>query len=320
MKNPIKYQHILGQIFNVPMLATPALMFDAVVFAKSQLGLNVSGFSSPQRIVLGGDNDLDDIFDDDDGDEGQDDDQKYPNGIATIGVYGPLVARTGNLNMCSRMTAYETIGSKFMAAVKDPACLSIVMDIDSPGGTVSGAFDLANLILANRGAKPIHAIVNHSAYSAGYLIASACDTISIGETGGVGSIGVMMQHMDYSKMLDEEGIKVTTLTRGDYKDAGNPAEPLSDPALEQFNKDLDMFYGKFVNFVSSSRKMDVKSVIDTQARCYYGQDAIDTGLADTLETPRQAIQRVYDAQAKPAFVDPLMKMRMQLKARQLEIN
>ena len=48
MKNPTKYQHILGQIFNVPMLATPALMFDAVVFAKNQLGLQVAGFSAPK--------------------------------------------------------------------------------------------------------------------------------------------------------------------------------------------------------------------------------------------------------------------------------
>lgn len=309
MKNPAKYQHILGQIFNTPMLATPALMFDAVVFAKSQLGLNVAGFSAPQMGAWS---------DDEDGDGGEDEGGDYPNGIGNIPVYGPLVARTGNLQMCSRMTAYESVAQQFMAAINDPACLSIVMDLDTPGGTVAGAFDLANLILANRGVKPIHAIVNHAAYSAGYLIACACDTISLGETGGVGSIGVLMQHMDYSKMLDDEGVKVTTLTRGDNKADGNPAAALSDAALIEFNAQLDMFYAKFTGFVASARKMDVNAIIATQARTYYGQAAIDAGLADTLESPAQAIQRVYDAQAKPALSDPLMRQRLQLKARQMQ--
>ena len=311
MKNPIKYQHILGQIFNTPMLATPALMFDAVVFAKAQLGLQVAGFSAPKM----------DSYDSDyDGDGDVDQAPNYPNGIASIGVYGPLVARTGNLQMCSRMTAYENIAAQFTAAINDPACQSIVFDMDTPGGTVSGAFDLANLILASRGTKPIHAIVNHAAYSAGYLIACACDTISLSSTGGVGSIGVMMQHMDYSKMLDEEGIKVTTLTRGDNKADGNPAEPLSEPALATFNAQLDMFYAMFTNFVASARKMDVNAVIATQAQCYYGQDAINAGLADTLESPADAIQRVYDAQAQPALVNPLLKQRLQFKARLLQVS
>ncbi len=310
MKKPARYQHILGQIFNTPMLATPALMFDAVVFAKGQLGVNVAGFTAPTMSMY-----------DDEGDEGEGDEgQGYPNGIATIPVYGPLVARTGNLQMCSRMTAYESIATKFMAAINDPACLSIAFDLDTPGGTTSGAFDLANLILANRGKKPIHAIVNHAAYSAGYLIACACDTISLSATGGVGSIGVMMQHMDYSKMLDEEGIKVTTLTRGDNKADGDPSKPLSEPALAQFDADLDMFYAMFTGFVATARKMDVNAVIATQAKCYYGQSAIYAGLADTLESPSAAIQRVYDAQAKPALIDPMMRQRMQAKSRLLEIS
>ncbi len=306
----MKYQHILGEIFNRPMLATPALMFDAVVFAKTKLGLNVEGFNRAQISGL-------DI--EDDGQE-QEVETEYKNGIATIGVYGPLVARTGNLEMCSRMTAYETVAQQFTAAINDPACLSIVLDIDSPGGTVSGAFDLANLIYANRGTKPIHAIVNHSAYSAGYLIACACDTISIGETGGVGSIGVLMQHIDYSKMLEEEGIKVTTLTRGDHKADGNPSEPLSDPALAQFNTDLDMFYEMFTGFVAKARNISVEAVVVTQAKHFYGRFAVAAKLADTLETPNQAIQRVYEAQPKPKLFDPLAQRRMQVMTKLSEIS
>jgi signal peptide peptidase SppA len=305
----VKYQHILGEIFNKPMLATPALMFDAVVFAKTKLGLNVDGFNKAQ---MG-------MYDDEDGGE-PDNDDNYQNGIANIGVYGPLVARTGNLAMCSRMTAYESISQQFVEAINNPACLSIVFDMDTPGGTVSGAFDLANLIYANRGVKPIHAIVNHSAYSAGYLIASACDTISLGDTGGVGSIGVLMQHIDYSKMLAEEGIKVTTLTRGENKADGNPSEPLSEPALAEFNAQLDMFYGMFTNFVAKARNLSVDAVVNTQARCFYGQSAIAAGLADTLETPAQAIQRVYEALPKPVLFDPLAKQRMQAKAKLLTLS
>lgn len=306
----MRYQHILGEIFNKPMLATPALMFDAVVFAKTKLGLNVIGFDAAQMRMS----------DDEGSGGGGDQDVEYQNGIANIGVYGPLVARTGNLEMCSRMTSYEQVVQQFTAAINNPACLSIVLDLDTPGGTVSGAFDLAELIYANRGVKPIHAIVNHSAYSAGYLIASACDTISVSNTGGVGSIGVIMQHMDYSTMLDTEGIRVTTLSRGDHKADGNPAEPLSADALAEFNAQLDMFYEMFVGFVAKSRNMSVDAVIATQARCLYGKSAVDAGLADTLESPTQAIQRVYESQPKPTLFDPLAKQRMQARAKLLSIS
>lgn len=307
----MKYQHILGEIFNKPMLATPALMYDAVVFAKHKLGLNVSGFSAPQAMHYDDDND---------GDVDDSSDNDYPNGIANIGVYGPLVARTGNLNMCSRMTAYESIAQQFVQAINDPACLSIVFDLDTPGGSVSGAFDLANLIYANRGVKPITAIVNHSAYSAGYLIASACDSISLSDTGGVGSIGVLMQHLDYSKMLDEEGIKVTTLTRGANKADGNPYEPLSDGALAEYNGLLDTYYNMFTGFVAKARGMSVDAVVATQARCFTGQAAINAGLADALETPMQAIQRIFDSQPKPVLFDPLAQRRMQAKSKLAEIS
>lgn len=279
-----KYQHILGEIFNKPMMATPALMYDAVVFAKSRLGVSLLGYDSASAFSYGNP-----------GSDPDDDDTEYTNGIANISVYGPLVPRTGNLDMCSRMTAYESISAQFLSALNDPECKAIIMDIDSPGGSVTGCFELANLIYQSRGIKPIQAIVNFNAYSAAYMIASACDSISLSETGGVGSIGVIMQHTDYSKMLDEEGIKITTLYRGDNKANGNPAEPLSDAALAEFNKSLDSYYQMFVGFVSKAKNIPVEAVIATQAGCFYGAEAISAGLADTLQTAQQAIQSVYDA-------------------------
>jgi hypothetical protein len=80
---------------------------------------------------------------------------------------------SGTLRPYSGMTGYDGIRQNFLTALEDPAVRAIVLDIDSPGGEVAGCFDLVDTIYAARGEKPIWAILDESAYSAAYAIASA---------------------------------------------------------------------------------------------------------------------------------------------------
>jgi len=121
--------------------------------------------------------------------------------VAVIEVQGTLVQRLGSLRPFSGMTGYDGIRQNLFAALDDPNVEAIVLDIDSPGGEVAGCFDLVDTIYAARGRKPIWSILNESAYSAAYAIASAADRIVVPRTGGVGSIGVITAHVDLSQAL-----------------------------------------------------------------------------------------------------------------------
>src|SRR5690606_4285100 len=127
-------------------------------------------------------------------------------------------------------TSTEQFGSWFDAALRDPAVSAIVIDVDSPGGTVTGVAELAEQIFEARGKKPIYAIANALAASAAYWIASAAEELWVTPSGDVGSIGVYAMHEDISEMEAEMGLKVTLISAGEYKTEGNPHEPLGDEA------------------------------------------------------------------------------------------
>jgi signal peptide peptidase SppA len=278
-----QFPHLLGQIFNRPHLMTPEWMALAVEFSRAHLASGASPVLVPPQMVV----------QQYDPDEDDDEDEQQPGaGLAVIPVAGPLVPRTGNLKLCQQMTAYEAVAAKVDAALANPDCARIVFDFDSPGGASTGAFELADKIRAAGQIKPTTAIVNFSAMSGAYLLAAACNEISVSQSGGVGSIGVIAQHMDVSKMNEAMGVKITAIYRGDKKNNLTANEPLSDSSRDELAAMVDRTYAQFVDAVSTYRPLTRQQVIDTQAGLYFGQDAIDAGLADRLETPQEAIDRV----------------------------
>lgn len=299
MKRQRILTHLLENIFNLPMLATPELMYQAVVFAQHHLGLIVTGHDgaiSTPRLSMSDEAgpSLEDDADEDDN-----------TGVAQIGVYGPLVSRTGNLQMCDRMTAYETIAAKLRAARDDASITRIALDIDSGGGDARGCFELGRLIRAVALVKPVHGIINFSGYSGGYLIASACTDISISTTGGVGSIGVIMKAIDLVEAYKQAGVVVNTFFRGDRKNDFAPDTPLSDGARTAAESRLDAMYDLFTRTVADNRRIPLAAVVATQAGCYYGQDAIDAGLADRLEDPQDAFDRIVGLAREDRLANPL---------------
>jgi signal peptide peptidase SppA len=180
--------------------------------------------------------------------------------------------------------SYVAIRNAFDEAMADDNVKAVVLWFDSPGGMVSGAFDLSDHIFASRGKKPIHAQIDDAAYSAAYLLASACDSIQTTRTGGGGSIGVYTYHIDYSGANAKAGAVVTYIYAGEKKVDGNSDEPLSDSARTDAQARVDKWYGMFTESVAKYRGMDVKAVVDTQAGYYHGGDLILVGLADSVGT------------------------------------
>lgn len=216
-------------------------------------------------------------------------------GVAIIGVSGTLVHKNGNVKAESGLCGYDGIRHNFVAAMNDPKVKAICFDVDSPGGEVSGCFDLCDMIYRARGEKPMMSILSEMACSAAYAIASAADTVTVPETGVTGSVGVVACHADYSKRLDNEGVKVTMIHYGAKKIDGAEAFPLSDSALSRLQESVDAMGEMFVKRVARNRGMSIKTVRDTQAGVYLGKDGVDIGFADEVLAPEHAFEALVES-------------------------
>jgi len=203
---------------------------------------------------------------------------RVANGILTVPVAGVLLNKFPWA--IGWATGYEYIYEAMKRGMKDDDVKGIALLIDSPGGMVSGNFDLVDRMFAMRGEKPIMAFASDSAYSAAYSIASAADKISVSRSGGVGSIGVVTLHVDYSQMLENQGIKVTFIFAGKHKVDGNAYEPLPADVREKIQARIDGLYSEFVSIVARNRNMDEKAVRATEADTFMASEAIANGLAD----------------------------------------
>ena len=112
-------------------------------------------------------------------------------GVAIIPVTGPLFRYANLFTAISGATSYEMLAQDFTVALDNPDINAIILNIDSPGGEVNGCAELANMIFAARGKKPIIAYASGDAASGAYWIASAADQVVASETSGLGSIGVV---------------------------------------------------------------------------------------------------------------------------------
>lgn len=211
-------------------------------------------------------------------------------GVAIIEIHGTLVQKLGSLKPQSGMTGYDGIRQNFLTALCDPEVRAIVLDVDSPGGEVSGCFDLVDTIYAARGSKPIWSILSENSFSAAYAIASAADRITVPRTGGVGSIGVICMHVDWSKALTSAGIQVTFITYGDRKADGHPEIPLSKEALERFQTDINTMGELFVETVARNRNIAASTVRGTEAATFLGATGVAQGLADSVAAPDAAFR------------------------------
>lgn len=179
-------------------------------------------------------------------------------------------------------TGYLYIQKAIERGLEDANVRGIALLINSPGGMVAGCFECVDKIYDRRGEKPIRAFAHESAYSAAYAIASVADDIVVSKTGGVGSIGVVTSHIDFSKMYEDIGIKQTFIFKGKHKVDGNSAEPLPDDVKGRIEARLEEPYQVFVSTVARNRGMDEQAIRDTEALTYTATQAVSIGLADSI--------------------------------------
>lgn len=216
------------------------------------------------------------------------------NDIAVIPIYGLLTKRPEPFSSILGTTSYEEIQNAILQAQNDEHVKAILLDIDSPGGEVSGLFDLVDFIYGSGDVKPIYSMANDLTFSAAYAIASATLRIFINRTSGVGSVGVIATHIDVSEADKKDGIKYTTVFAGDKKNDLSPHEPLSSAAIVDLQNEVNRLYEMFVKSVARNRGMSAKAIKATQAGTYFGNNAIEIGFADELVSGNEVFEKIRE--------------------------
>ncbi|MGR3197618.1 MAG: S49 family peptidase, partial [Paracoccus sp. (in: a-proteobacteria)] len=247
---------------------------------------------------------------------GDDADAPFPviDGVAVIAIAGTLVHRGAWIGQSSGVTSYECLAAQIEAAVHDPAVRGIALEIDSFGGEVAGAFDLADRIRAARDAKPVHAFLAENALSAGYALASQADRIALPRTGAAGSIGVITMHTDMSGMLAQKGVAVTLIHAGAQKADGNPYAALPDGIRDRLQAELEDLRMLFAETVAAGRgaKLGKEAALATEAAVFRGAAAVEAGLVDAVADPRAAFRAFADSLGRPAMPIALAPQRQTL--------
>lgn len=224
-------------------------------------------------------------------------------GVAVIAIAGTLVHRGAWIGQSSGLTSYEGLAAQIDAAVSENAIRGIALEIDSFGGEVAGAFDLADRIRAARGTKPVHAFLAEHALSAGYALASQADRITLPRTGAAGSIGVITMHTDMSGMLAQKGVAVTLIHAGAKKADGNPYAALPAGIRDKLEAELEDLRMLFAETVAAGRgnRLGKDAALATEAAIFRGAAALKAGLADAVADPRTAFRAFVDSLGRPAL-------------------
>lgn len=186
------------------------------------------------------------------------------------------------------------LATRLRAAAADDTVGIIVLDIDSPGGVVTGVPEAGEAMFEAREKKRVVALVNPLAASAAYWIASQATEIIATPSGQAGSIGVFLMHIDVSKMLEADGVKITIIKDGENKAEGNPFEPLSAESLAYFQGEVARIGSDFRKAVARGRGTTAATVAKEWGggRAFYAPQAKALGMVDRVEPLTAAIQRL----------------------------
>lgn len=214
-------------------------------------------------------------------------------GVALVPVHGVMMQRASMFDDMSGLTSTEVIGNQIDQAVADPSVDTIVMDIDSPGGSVFGVDELATKISNATKTKKVIAVANSQAGSGAYYIGSQASEFVVTPSGAVGSIGVYVMHVDRSEEMKARGRKVSYISAGEHKLAGNEHSPLGAEAAAVIQSSVDAWYSQFVKAVARGRDVSQTKVRDGfgKGSMVHSEAAVKEGMADRTGTLEEVLAR-----------------------------
>lgn len=180
--------------------------------------------------------------------------------------------------------ANDFVVEELKKAKEDPQIKGVILNVNSPGGSVYASERIANEIKALKEAeKPVYTVMREMAASGGYYISAPTDRIYASNETWTGSIGVIIQSYSLQGLFEKYGIKEQNITTGKMKDAGSQGRDMSKEEKEYFQGLVDSAFDRFVKIVSEGRgisEREVRKLAD--GRVYDGSQALSNGLVDKI--------------------------------------
>jgi signal peptide peptidase SppA len=210
--------------------------------------------------------------------------------ISVINVFGTIIPRATYFSDWSGGQSVESLSQKFNDALNHPMVKAIVLNIDSPGGNITGINEFAQQIYnARGGTKPVVAYVSGIGASAAYWIASAADKIIADETAVVGSIGVLAAWTDDKAARKSQGLKDYTIVSS--QSPNKRLDPTTDEGRSAIQKELDALADIFIGAVARNRDTSAEDVAENfgQGGTMLAGEAIAVGMADSFGSLQSVI-------------------------------
>lgn len=235
-------------------------------------------------------------------------------GVALLAVLGALFALAaawddgawGGRDHIARLNIDGVIGEDqwldkaLREVAEDDTARALIVRINSPGGSTFGGEALYTNLRRVAAKKPVVAVIGTLGASAGYLIALAGDRIYARETTITGSIGVIFQTAEFSKLMEKLGVSAESITSGALKDEPSMTRPMSPEGRRAIKALVDETHAWFVNLVAERRKLPRETVATlADGRVYSGRAALDYKLIDALGGETEAIRWLEQNRALP---------------------
>jgi protease-4 len=204
-----------------------------------------------------------------------------PDRIALITMRG-LISSSIPGNVSESMV--EDMRLALHQAREDSRVKAIVLEIDSPGGEVTAADQIYSEVTKTRARKPVVIYMDSLAASGGYYVACGGRFLMANETTITGSIGVIIQTLNYEQLFNKIGLASVVFKSGKFKDILNGARPMTPEERELIQSFVMQTYDKFLGVVSKERSLPAEMLRNSIAdgRILSGKDALNSKLIDGL--------------------------------------
>jgi protease-4 len=186
-------------------------------------------------------------------------------------------------------------------AREDPRVKAIVLEIDSPGGEVTASDEIYNAVVKARARKPVVIYMDTLAASGGYYVSCGGKFLMANETTITGSIGVIIQTLNYEQLLNKVGLASVVFKSGKFKDILNGARPMTPEEKDLIQDFVMKTYDKFLGVVAKERGLQANNLRNTIAdgRILSGKDALENKLIDGLGQIEDAFNKAKELGAAP---------------------
>ncbi|MGM0830169.1 MAG: signal peptide peptidase SppA [Bacillota bacterium] len=228
--------------------------------------------------------------------------------IAVLEVEG-VIQDTGGANSLFESPGYnhELFMDKLDAVQKDKSVKGIILKVNSPGGGVVESAQIHSKLveIMDKAKKPIYVSMGGTAASGGYYISAPATKIFASKETLTGSLGVIMQSINYSELAEKYGVDFVTIKSGPYKDIMSPTREMTEEERKILQSMIDNSYEGFVDVIASGREMseaEVKKIAD--GRVYDGIQAKEVNLIDEfgyVEDTIDAMKKDYKLKDAQVF-------------------